>query len=82
MTYNNDAVSGLVEEGVSEQVMIYELQFTRAGSWHRVTKEEWVSAERACGFYNPRDHWSEEPATGGFGNGCMSGRIRTAKAEG
>jgi hypothetical protein len=45
-----------------------------------VTKEEWIKAERQAGF-RPRlssDHpdYMKLPATGGFSNGTISGRIQ------
>lgn len=42
--------------------------------WSEVTKEQWVQAERGAGFRNTMGK-PDEPGTGGFSNGSVSGRI-------
>lgn len=50
-------------------------------AWQKVTKEAWIAAERRAGF-RPK-LWSGDPAymttyaTGGFGNGQISGTRTT-----
>jgi hypothetical protein len=41
------------------------------GMWIEVTKEEWVAAERGAGFNGPLG----VPATAGFSNGVLRGRV-------
>ena len=43
--------------------------------WCEVTKQEFVEAERAAGFWN-RMGQPNEPATGGFSGGYIRGRVR------
>lgn len=43
--------------------------------WQKVTKEEWVRAERSAGF-RPASGGYDDPATGGFGGHGISGRIK------
>lgn len=42
--------------------------------WKKVTKEEWVRAERNAGFH-PNAVDVGQYATGGFGNGSISGSL-------
>jgi hypothetical protein len=42
-----------------------------------VTEEEFVRMERLCGFHNTLGH-QEKPATGGFSNGTVNGRVEYA----
>lgn len=44
------------------------------GRWRRVTRAEWISAERSAGFHNTMGH-DDEPGTGGFSNSLIAGRI-------
>ena len=41
--------------------------------WHEVSKEDFVRAERAVGFY-PKGIDVGQPATGGFSGGAVEGR--------
>jgi hypothetical protein len=45
------------------------------GSEKEVTKEQFVRAERSAGFRPKHGLPQDEPATGGFGNGSIKGRI-------
>ena len=45
----------------------------------QVTKEEWITAERAAGFH-PK-YGGDGPATGGFSGNGMRGSIRPKAAE-
>lgn len=51
--------------------------FIRTGDstpWREVDKEDYVNAERMAGFYNTLGQ-PEEPATAGFSNGRVQGRL-------
>jgi hypothetical protein len=45
-----------------------------------VTKEQFVRAERAAGFRNTMGR-PDEPATGSFSNGAVSGRVEYGREE-
>ena len=52
----------------------YFLRLEPGGEELEVTKAEFVAAERAAGFRNTSGR-DDEPATGGFGNGTIRGRV-------
>lgn len=51
----------------------YYLRGAWQNTWDEVSKEQFVQAERSAGFRSK--FGSLEPATGGFGNGTIDGKI-------
>ena len=52
----------------------YFLKMAHQDKWDEVTKKQYVQAERAAGFRNTMGQ-PDEPATAGFSNGSINGKI-------
>jgi hypothetical protein len=49
-------------------VKVYWLKNSAQDPWREVSKEEWVAAERAAGFYTAGASRPNEPATAAWGS--------------
>lgn len=51
---------------------VYQIRADHEEKWTTVSKEYWMKVEKNCGFHSKV---KGEPATGGFGNEVIRGRI-------
>lgn len=75
---HDHSICELLNELDRKEGITYKYFLTVADQRIEVSKEEWVKAERAAGFRNTMGH-PEEPGTGGWSAGGISGSIERIK---